>query len=95
MQSYNKSVELKMKDTLYQLCQENGKIHIGCITNIPNIENKQTNNNSARATLCGTVETCESLVATDIHLYLSRIDTSKVTCDECNEKYKDLTQHKK
>jgi hypothetical protein len=82
-----------MKDTLYQLCQENGKIHIGCITNIPNIENKQTNNNHAIATLCGTVATCESLVDTDVHVFLSQIDIIKVTCYKCKEKYQDLTQH--
>lgn len=55
--------------------------------------NKQTNINSAIVTLCGMVATCESLVAKDVHLYLSRVDTSKVTCDECNEKHQDLTQH--
>lgn len=82
-----------MKDVFYQLCQGNGTIHIGCIPNIPNIENKQTNNNHAIVTLCGTVATCESLVDKSTASFLTQIDISQVTCYECKKKYQELTQH--
>lgn len=76
-----------MKDRFYKLCQENGRIHIGYTTNTQNIGNKQSTDNSAIATLCGIVSICESLVDTDVYLFLSQIDISKVTCDECRKVY--------